>query len=66
MASSSRNSQVDHQWEEDMSRAAGGDPERPVCNVVLHTPLMIESEETPGSTPNNTVPTQDEQQQNET
>eukprot|EP00957_Ditylum_brightwellii_P176118 13410683-Ditylum_brightwellii.AAC.1 len=78
MASSSRNSKVDHQGEEYMSRTAGslvlctsesdnnnktkqdreghdakvlfnlgGDPERPVCNVVFVTPLMMGPEETP-------------------
>eukprot|EP00957_Ditylum_brightwellii_P128503 9801509-Ditylum_brightwellii.AAC.1 len=97
MASSSRNSQVDHQGKEDMSRVAGlsmlstlesdnndktkqdregldvkvlfnlgGDPERPVCNVVFLTPLMMEPEEKPVSTPNNIVPIQDDQQQDKT
>eukprot|EP00957_Ditylum_brightwellii_P102088 7781561-Ditylum_brightwellii.AAC.1 len=96
MASSSRNSQVDNQGEEDISRASGllvlstlesdnnnktkqdregqdtkvlfnlgGDPERPVCNVIFVTLLMMETEETPGSTPNNALPTQDDQQQDE-
>eukprot|EP00957_Ditylum_brightwellii_P035332 2679965-Ditylum_brightwellii.AAC.1 len=44
----------------------GGDPERPVCNIFWTIPLTTETDETPDPTPNNTAPTQDDQQQDET